>query len=268
MQHHDKIPIWTVEISVIGPVTIAHSINFDARKELEHPHPFYSNVQILSEKNGFKAVVTAFAPNSDLAEKAATLWFGRMLDVLSLHLNLSLQLDVTNNVIIQKSDFKTKRLLDRDDFVNAFHQSRILSIAETTFLRSLSWFRKGKYSQDPYDKFLAFWNSIEIVAAKYNPNRANCKGKGTICHIWECFIKLWGKIEEWEFIEGQTKWIDEGNDLRVAIAHGTEPIEIDSLNRILIKLPEVENVAHKFLIEWLDKELKPEITEDLIKKIR
>lgn len=268
MIHHDNIPVWTVEISVIGPISISYEINFDARKELEHSEPFYSHVQIFPAENGIRAVVSAFAPNSDLAEKAAILWFSRMLDVLSLHLGLSFQLDITNNIIIQKNDFKIKRLVDKGDFVNAFHQSRILSITETTFLRALSWFRKGKYSPDPYDKFLAFWNSIETVASKYNPNKANCQNKGSICHIWECFKKLWGDVENWEFIAGQKNWIDECNEIRVSVAHGTVPIEIDSLERIIKKLPEVEKVAHKFLKEWNYKELKPEITLAIIKKLR
>jgi hypothetical protein len=34
-------------------------------------------------------------------------------------------------------------------------------------LRGLGWYRKGLYTEDPFDKFLAFWNAIEIVAAYY-----------------------------------------------------------------------------------------------------
>jgi hypothetical protein len=268
MTHHDNIPVWEVEILVIGPLSIKNAINFNARKELEHPEPFYSNVSIINNENGFLATVTAFAPNSDLAEKAAIIFFGRMLDVLSLNLNLSLQLDIAKNVIVQKASQNVRRIVDRQDFVDAFFQSRILSLTETTFLRSLSWFRKGKHSQDPLDKFLAFWNSIETVASKYNPNKDACKGKGSKCHIWESFKKVWGECDKWEFIGGQTKWIDECNEHRINIAHGIIPIEIDFIEKIINKLPEVENIAFKFLTNWKDDELKPVVTSEIIEQLK
>ena len=267
MPNHDNIPIWEVEISVIGPISIQRRINFNARKELEHPDPFYSNISIVNSENGFLATVTAFAPTSELAEKAAILFFGRMLDVLSMQLNLPFQLDLTNNVLIQRSNENVRRIIDLDDFYPAFHESRVLSLTETTFLRSLSWFRKGKYTQDPFDRFLAFWNCIETVASKYNPNKENCKGKGTICHIWESFKSIWGECDKWEFIAGQKKWIDECNVHRKNIAHGIIPIEVNYIEKIVEKLPELEKVTHKFLVDWRKKMLRPVVDDDMIEKL-
>ena len=247
MTHHDNIPVWEVEISVIGPISIQETIRIAARKELEHPDPFYSKIKIKNSKNGFTAILTAFAPNVELAEKAAILFFGRMLDVLSLRLNLSLQLDLTKNIIIQKTSENVRRIVDKDDFLLAFFDARLLSLTKMDLSRSLSWFRKGKSSQDPFDKYLAFWNSIETTASKYNKNKDACKGKGSKCHIWECFKYLWGECDEWELIGGQIKWIDECSDIRNNVAHGTIPIDISSIEGILTKLPEVESVANKFL---------------------
>ncbi|MFB9053939.1 hypothetical protein ACFFVB_12705 [Formosa undariae] len=268
MANHDNIPVWEVDISVIGPISIRNRIRINTRKELKHSEPFYSDISITNNENGFQATVTAFAPTSELAEKAAILFFGRMLDVLSINLNLSLQLDVSNNVIIQKTNENVKRIVDQNDFIIAFQDSRFLSLTETTFLRGLSWFRKGKYSQDPYDKFLAFWNSIETVTSKYNPNKISCKSKGSKCHMWECFKKIWGECENWEFIGGQNKWIDEGYSIRKDIAHGIIPIEIDHIEKIVTKLPEIENVSHKFLIDWMKNELKTDVSVDVFKKLK
>lgn len=267
MPYHDNIPIWEVDITVIGPVSITNNIRLNTRKELEHPDPFYSEISIVGTNNGFKATVTAFAQNSNLAEKAAILFFGRMLDVLSLRLDLSLQLDLTRNVLIPANNESIRRRIDRDDFNNAFREARLLSITETTFLRSLGWFRKGKYTQDPFDKFLAFWNSIETVASKYNPNKPNCKGKGTICHIWECFKTLWGECDSWEFIAGQTNWIDTCNKYRKDIAHGIIPIEIDFIEAVLSKILELENVSRKFLVDWRNEQLNPVLTPEIEQRL-
>ncbi len=268
MPNFDNIPIWEVDISVIAPVSIRNSINFDARKELEHNNPFYSRINIINDDNGFKATVTAFAPNSELAEKAAVLFLGRMLDVLSVKTNLPFQLDLTKNVFFPNTVENVRRILDGNDFREAFQESRLLSLTETTFLRALSWFRKGKYTQDPFDKFLALWNSIETVASKYNPNKENCKKKGTVCHIWESFKSVWGECESWEFINGDKKWIDVCNKHRKNIAHGVIPIEINSVENIISKLNELENVAHKFLNDWRTKKLNPEITTDIERRLR
>ncbi|KGK29575.1 methylamine utilization protein MauJ [Cellulophaga sp. E6(2014)] len=268
MPHHDNIPIWEVEISVIGPITVTENININARKELEHPEPFYSRIKIKNTENGFKATVTAFAPNPELAEKAAILFFGRMLDVLSIKLNLSLQLDVTKNILIQKINQTTKRIVDENDFKDAFEDSRLFSLKETTISRALSWFRKGKHTQDAYDKYLAFWNSIETITSKYNPNKEACKGKGSVCHMWECFKKLWGECGEWKVITGQTKWIDEGNKIRKDIAHGVIPIEIEHIEKVVARLPEMESVAYHFIYDWIHNELDVEITDELLQRMK
>lgn len=267
MPHHDNIPIWEVDISVIAPIAIGNEFSFNARKELQHPDPFYSEVRIREWENGFKATLTALAPNPRLAEKAAILFFGRMLDVLSLQLNLPLQLDLSRKVFIPINNENIRRRIDENDFRNAFKESRLLSLTETTFLRSLSWFRKGKYSQDPFDKFLAFWNSIETVASKYNPNKPNCKEKGTICHIWECFKTVWGECENWEFIGGQNKWIDTCNKHRKDIAHGIIPIEVDYVEKVVDRLEELENIAHKFLNDWRVNQLNPNMTPEIEERL-
>lgn len=267
MASHDNIPIWEVEISVIGSVSIHDTIRIIARKDIDHPEPFYSKIKIKNNEHGFTAILTAFAPTSELAEKAAIIFFGRMLDVLTLRLNLSLQLDLANNVLIPKTHEKVRRIVDKDDFLLAFVDARLLAITKTTLLRSLGWFRKGKYSQDPYDKYLAFWNSIETTASKYNSNKEACKNKGSKCHIWECFKKLWGKCEDWEFIAGQDKWIDQCNDIRKDVAHGNITIDISSIEKILTKLIEVENIAQKFLTDWMRKETELVVTRDVFKKL-
>lgn len=262
-----KIPSWEVDISVVGSVAIKDKIYINTRKDINHQNPLYSDVIIKNTSNGFDVTLTAFAYDEKLAEKAAILFLGRMLDALTLDINMSLQLDFHKNIIITNNTQNTRRVISKDDLKNAFNESRLLSLTENTFSRALSWFRKGKYTQDPFDRFLAFWNSIETVANKYNPNKSACKKKGTICHTWECFKLVWGDLESWEFIGGQNKWIDSCNEIRKNIAHGIMPIEIRSVEQVINKLVEVENVAHKFLKDWRKNQLSPVITQEIKQKL-
>ena len=94
-----------------------------------------------------------------------------MIDVLTFNINESMQIDLTNNIIIPRFEGRVKLILEPQDFIDAFKEARLLSLTEEIFLKALSWYRKGKYTQDPFDKFLAFWNSIETVAGYYNPNK-------------------------------------------------------------------------------------------------
>ncbi|WP_196894746.1 methylamine utilization protein MauJ [Aureivirga marina] len=252
MIYHEGIPIWEVDLFIIGSITIDSPISFDIRKELEHNEPFYSKIKIRNNQNGFKITLTAFANNSDLAEKAAVLFISRMLDVLVLKLNIPISLNIDGNYFVsRKIQNSVRRKVDKNIFNDAFKEYRKLHLTDhKTYLRALSWFRKAKCTQDPIDKFLAFWNSIETVSNKYNPYRENCSGRGTICHIWECFKKVWGDCENWEFINGNSNWIDECNEIRRNIAHGIIPIEIQEIEKIINKINEVENVSHKFLSDW------------------
>lgn len=267
MPQFDGIPIWEVDLSVLGPITVSEIISFRARKELQHPDPFYSKITVKQASNGIKVTLTAFAPNSNLAQKAGLLFLGRALDVLSLMINLPLQLDFSNNTIIPKNPERIRQIVDRDLLSKAFDEARLLNLTETTFLRALGWFRKGKYTQDSLDRFLAFWNSIETVANKYNPNKETCKDKGSICKIWECFKSVWGEVSSWEFIPNNTDWIDNCTKIRNNIAHGSVSVDIEFIDSVLSHLPNLEKVSHKFLVDWRDKQLNPTITDEIRQRL-
>jgi hypothetical protein len=263
MRLHDGVPIWDVDIICYGPVAIQDEININARKELQSGEPFYSDIKISPRINGFSATVSAFAPEPKLAEKAALFFFGRMIDALTLKIDMPMQLDILENVIRQKNREKIRLRIDRTDLVEAFNEARLLSLTETTFLRALGWYRKGKNTSDPFDKFLAYWNSIETVASKYNPNKLDCKKKGSKCHIWECFKTIWGKdCTDWEIIPGRKSWIDDCYAYRNDIAHGIIPVEMEFIEKIVLELDIFERVAYKFLIDWR-RQLRPDITENV-----
>ena len=234
----------------MGLVSVQESFSINVRKEIESPEAFYSNVQILPKDYGFLTKLTAFAPTSKQAEEAGLVFLGRMLDVLSLKIDASLNVMESNVVIRNMNATRVKRTLGRELIRESFKESRELTLSQATYLRALGWFRKGKYTTDPLDKFLAFWIAIETVAAKYNPNKQVCSSRGSVCHIWECFKYIWGECCTWPEIAGKEDWIDTGNSKRVQIAHGTISTDVESVGSISSSIEQVERVSHRFLMDW------------------
>ena len=263
MPNHRGIPIWEVEFPIAGKVTIDHNISLNMRKELHDPEAFYSEIKISQKDYGFSVKLTAFAPDSTQAQEAGLVFLGRMLDVLSVRISESLIVINQGYTIHQKVEPLAKRVLDFSDFSDAFREARKLSLGAPTFLRALGWFRKGKNTTDPLDRYLSFWNAIEIVASKYNPNPDICKKRGSICQVWECFKKIWGDCRDWPNIAGKDKWIDIGNKNRVNVAHGTIATDIESVNLIAKSLGELEVVSHQFLMDWR-KILELNVDESLL----
>lgn len=125
-----------------------------------------------------------------------------MLDVLALRLNMPIEVYINEKIENIKRD-DVKAMVSQKEFEQCFRDSRSLNLNTNfrTFLRGLNWFRKGLYTNDPIDKFFAFWNSISIVGQKYFRPGEGTTGKGSINQICDCFEQLWGTNENWSLID-------------------------------------------------------------------
>jgi len=186
-----------------------------------------------------------------------------MLDALAVQIDQPLYLSLYNRRTNFSETYNTRRIIQRDEWRAAFREARLLSLSKTDFLRALGWYRKGLYAEDPFDKFLAFWNSIEIVAGKYHPPIPRGSPTGSKSQIWESFKAIWGECSQWPIITGNMDWIDTQYETRLQIAHGTEPIDIETVESVLGKLETVQQVAHDFLIKWRNDKLDPHIPPQL-----
>ncbi|MCF6277756.1 MAG: hypothetical protein L3J16_03275 [Anaerolineales bacterium] len=225
---------WEIDVFVNGPITVKGVVYLTEAKGFRIDDPFYSDIQIRSLGNaGVRATVTAFASSRELARKAALHFFAQTVDVLVLYTRLPLRLSLYENYSTRSSvRFNERRIVLRDEWRWAFREARMLAFSQPTFLRAIGWYRKGLIAEDPFDKFLAFWNSIEIVAGKYHPKNER-SNKGSKSQIWECFKVLWSEhVDKWPIISGQTKWIDENYDIRKNIAHGVFTIDIQSIDDV------------------------------------
>ncbi|HLO89081.1 MAG TPA: methylamine utilization protein MauJ [Nostocaceae cyanobacterium] len=254
-------PVWEVNLVVYGSITVEKTVKLNEPKGLQlSDDPFYSDIEIKrrGSSSGIEAIVTAYAPSKQLAREAAILYFGQMLDALAIRIDQPLYLNFGDR---QRNDYETHdtlRRVKKEEWHKAFKEARLLAMKESTFLRALGWYRKGLYTEDPFDKFLAFWNSIEIVATKYHPPIPEGRSTGSISKIWESFKSIWGECDNWDIIQGQKNWIDDNYKIRIAIAHGTQPVDIETVKNVVTKIDILKLVANKFLTDWRQRRLNPE----------
>lgn len=249
------LPTWEVDLDVFGPVTVNRSAHLREPKGFNLPIPFSSDIQFRSINGGVQVTLTAYASTLQNARKLGLVFIGHMLDALTLQINLPLHLSFTLGRET-RNNYTERRIITNEEWHDAFREARLLALAEPTFLRALGWYRKGLYSEDALDSFLAYWNAIEIVAGKYHPDNDEAK-KGSKSQTWACFKLIWGDCEKWPNIPGQTKWIDDNYDTRKNIAHGTSPITIEFVEGVIQRLPSIHDVAYQFLSDWRIQQLNP-----------
>jgi hypothetical protein len=256
---------WVVDLAIQGPITVSRSLKLNAPKGYRYARPYYSDIKLRDVSYGVQASVTTLGRTSNSAHKSATFFVGQMLDVLATHTQLPLFLHYAETPSYRSETHTVQRVIERTEWIEAFREARLLALTEPSFLRALGWFRKGMTTEDPIDSFLAFWNSIEIVASKYHQPSKKTKS-GTKNQIWDCFLRLWGPCEEWPIISGDENWIDVNNNVRVQIAHGIAAVDIEQIEVVLYSLETIKAVAHTFLIGWRERQLNPEIPPELDEK--
>ncbi len=265
---HNILPAWEVTLNVYGPITVQKRFNFRQRKDFHFTDRLYSDIEISKNGNvGITINLTAFANEQILARKAALYFCGQALDVLSATIDLPIILTLTNSSSFLPKIQTEKRRVTEEEFVDAFKIARLWVLTEPTFLRAVGWYRKGLYTEDTFDKFLAFYNTIETLCSKYNPNLASCLDKGSKCHIWETFKSIWGECSTWPIIPNQTSWIDENYEIRKNIAHGIASIDINVIENVLEKIDIIKHLAHRLIFDWRQQRLNPNISFEIQEKL-
>lgn len=237
--------IWEVELEVIGEITIDNVIRLRQEKGFDLDQ-FYSNIKIVNSKHGIRATVTAYAPNSKVAHDAALLYFGKMIDVLSIEISVPLELVFYESQSTKVTHFKTRRIVEKWEFENAFKTSRKLELDHQVLLKAISWYAKGVNATNSLDKFIALWTVIEIIGCKYFTETDRTRGEGKVKNkIYQCFIDYFGEINTWGL---PNNWIDDMYDLRNKIVHGGISINIESLENIERKMELIESLSRKLLM--------------------
>lgn len=243
--------IWEVDLTIYGPISVVEPMQFDRIKSGNDP--FYREIKLNKTDFGVLSTITAQAPTVELARKATALFFGRVVDILGFNVDLPLRISLYSN---KRSDFTEKfaerRRISAAEWEKSLNESWALDITKPDYLKGLSWYRKGMISEDPFDQFLALWNSMEVITSHHHPPLPPEHKTGSKSQMWESFKKIWGIRERWPHIEGNYDWVYEMYEYRKLIAHGTEPVNVQTIERVANKLDSLRKVSRQFLIDSKD----------------
>jgi hypothetical protein len=242
-----NIAEWEVDLAIFGAITVSTHLEIDAQKGRNHP--FWTKVKLKRAAQGTQATVVARAATPEEANDAAVYFVGQMLDVLCLRLDLPLYVSLSSPEFRPLSKH-VKRRVNIQEWSEAFRLGREYGIERRTFSRALSWYRKGLISEDPIDKLMAFWLSLEVVGVKYTRNNDRTQGNKTKNKILDCFDQLWGTTENWRIIPNEPSWVDKFHEKRNGIAHGYLAVEVETIKEIAFMLPKLQKLAHAFLVDW------------------
>ena len=248
---------WNVDLAVSGPIGL-HRPTLRIRTMKGDVAPFQTQVEIRRDKNGVLVSVIVRADTRESAHDVGLYFVGRALDVLCLETDLPLHLSLSGPQFRTAADH-VRRLITEQCWLDCFEDGRQYGTERSTFCRALSWFRKGHNSENPVDKFLAYWASIEIVGSKYARDNERTR-RGVKNKICDCFDQLWQSHENWKVIPNDVNWVNRSCERRDQIAHGTIPlVEMDSIREISESLPKLHDLALEFLREWKSSQMTTEM---------
>jgi len=249
--------VWEVDIDIIGPISISGNISFKQEKGFDQDQ-FYSDIKLSNSQIGIYSTVTAYAENSDIAKTVAFVFLGRMVDVLSLDNDIPLILSAHDRIAKHLVKSSTRRTLDKTDVIAAFNVARRLEIEHPILLKAIGWYSKGKTSNNTLDRFLAYWNAIEITATKYHTETERTHN-GTINMVYQCFLDYFGESSSWGL---PSRWINYMHEKRSRIAHGAEETTAEVINAVTELIPTLESISRKLIYAVLNIQYERSIFEE------
>lgn len=241
---------WAVKLAVSGPVAVKRNLSVSVEKGFNNP--FLTTVNIRPAKHGVKVEIIARANDQIEANDAAVFFIGQMIDRLSFQLNLPLSVSLNGEQFQSGLSENVHRILTRDEIIDAFTVSRDYGLRRGVLMRSLGWYRKGISSQDPIDKFIAFWCSLEGFGSESH-RRNERTALGSINQILDCFNQVWGEPENWKVIPNEAGKINEFGHIRNGISHGFMPVSIETIRTINLALPVIQQLSFEFLKDWQER---------------
>lgn len=258
------LPSWEVTIFANGKITVRGTFELIKRKDFVSNRPLNSTITVskqrihLSRRGGLEITLDAFAENENYAIKAALTFLGYSIDVLSHKSGLPINLSLYPSENFQMEHQPALREITQIEFSDCFDESRLLRLTEPAFLNALSWYRKGLCSENSIDKFIGYWNSIEVLAANYHIRNLHTI-KGIKNQIWSIMHQLYGNPGNWLIVNSDEEFIEKIYSLRNKIFHGSGEIgQSGFIEGIINIVPEIQFVSGRLLSDWRINVLKPE----------
>jgi Apea-like HEPN len=205
-------------------------------------------------------------PNSGLAEYL----INQSLDVLSLRSASPYQCVIQNahdELPFESGEAHAAgAIITMDDIDQAARMGMLLYTFEDTLLKALSWYRRGISTVDPALGFLALWNSLETVAAKFHVRSDEIRGrsKKQILRLLTDHLSKSG----FQFFKPQTdemsNWIEISYDKRKDLAHGLRALGPSTNRELRDAIPRLKSIVTAILRVMLDLRCKE---NDMIVKV-
>lgn len=238
---------WSVKLAISGPISVKSLVSISVEKGFNNP--FMTTVKIRPATHGIRVELIARADNQSEANDAAVFFVGQMIDHLSFQLNLPLSVSLYGEQFQSGLSGNVHRIVSRDEFIEAFTTSRQFGENRRVLMRALGWYRKGITSEDPIDKFIAFWGSLEGFGSESH-RRNEATARGSINQICDCFDQVWGNVIHWKIIPNEANKINRFGEIRNGIAHGFVPVTIETIREINRELPIIQELSYQFLNDW------------------
>jgi len=239
---------WEVETAISGPITVGER-SLELQVEKGEQNPFTTTVTISKASHGCRCVLIARAFDQQNANDAAVYFVGQALDVLSLRLRTPLYLNMFRPKFRSTANH-VKRFVTREELFDAFTDGRNISIHRRYLSRAISWYRKGQVSEVPIDRLIAFWSALEAIGSNHFRHTPRTE-RGAVNQVCDCFDQLWGPVTEWKVIPNQPEVINQFHNYRNDIAHGIRRVDIETIREVVGYLALYENLAHQFLLDWM-----------------
>ena len=250
---------WQVSLLVSGPVTVNRTTTFRAEKGAIDS--FWTDVSVFKTSHGVRIDIVAKADNQSDANDAALYFVGQALDYLCLKINLPLYVSLSGTQI-RPVDDNVRRIVRIYEWEECFREGREIGVNRLAYSRALSWYRKGKNSEDPVDAFLSFWSAIEGIGSKFARDTDRTR-QGTINKICDCFDQLWLNVSNWKVIANDAPALNALQQKRNGIAHGFLRIDVDTLKSISSDIPTISALAYEFLKDWEHRGINPEPNQNV-----
>lgn len=252
------MPEWQVALSVSGPITTDRAIKFCAEKG--YVNPFWTSISVKRAPHGVVISLVARADNQSDANDAALYFVGQALDLLCLEIDLPLYVSLTGTQMRPVND-NVRRIVSLDEWIDCFRRGREIGNTRPTYSRALSWYRKGKSSEDQIDAFLSYWSAIEGIGSKYARDNERTK-RGAVNKICDCFDQLWQHDGNWKVIPNNAQAVNDFQNRRNGISHGFIRIDVETVKMVSSELPAISKLALEFLRDWRIQGINPEPWHD------
>jgi len=195
-----------------------------------------NDVELRSRSQDIVATCRVYANSSSNAQDIVIRKISDVLDIISFlsdqHMEIkgAVNLQSTGGGIADlPASFSVRRILNEHDIQEIENYNQTLSDAQTTdYLRALSYYRKGLGSIDPFDKFVSFWQTIEIVINKVS-------GRGGIRNKAETFFNHIPMLLPPEF--------EVYREMRNNIVHGSKSRDIDQIRNVSGNIEGIKKLA-------------------------